>query len=277
MKILKISKNLENIFEHCFEHKLNRSSILIAFGGGVIGDMTGFAASIYQRGIDFIQIPTTLLAQVDASVGGKTGVNNSFGKNLIGSFYQPKAVYIDPKFLDTLPKREFSAGVAEIVKMAVTFDKDFFEELEKRYPQILDMATKRDLSETELRLIKEIEDTRKEIKELELKLTKEIEDTRKEIKELELKLTKEVEQVRLEVEEVRKEIKEVELKLTKEVEQVRLEVEEVRKEIKDVELKLTKEIEQVRFSTIKWIAGLIGGQTVVLITTFFTLLKLFLH
>jgi predicted phage-related endonuclease len=127
-----------------------------------------------------------------------------------------------------------------------------FEELEKRYPQILDMATKRDLSETELRLIKEIEDTRKEIKELELKLTKEIEDTRKEIKELELKLTKEVEQVRLEVEEVRKEIKEV-------------------------ELKLTKEIEQVRFSTIKWIAGLIGGQTVVLITTFFTLLKLFLH
>jgi methyl-accepting chemotaxis protein len=141
-----------------------------------------------------------------------------------------------------------------------------FEELEKRYPQILDMATKRDLSETELRLIKEIEDTRKEIKELELKLTKEIEQVRKE-----------TQQVRLEVEEVRKEIKEVELKLTKEIEQVRLEVEEVRKEIKDVELKLTKEIEQVRFSTIKWIAGLIGGQTVVLITTFFTLLKLFLH
>jgi TRAP-type mannitol/chloroaromatic compound transport system substrate-binding protein len=127
-----------------------------------------------------------------------------------------------------------------------------FEELEKRYTQILDMATKRDLSETELRLIKEIEATRKEIKELELKLTKE------------------VEQVRLEVEEVRKEIKEVELKLTKEIE-------EVRKEIKEVELKLTKEIEQVRVSTIKGIAGLIGGQTVVLITTFFTLLKLFLH
>ncbi len=134
-----------------------------------------------------------------------------------------------------------------------------FEELEKRYPQILDMATKRDLSETELRPIKEIENTRKEIKEIELKLTERIE------------------QVRLEVEEVRKEIKEVELRLSKEIEQVRLEIEEVRKEVKEVELKLTKEIEQVRFSTIKWIAGLIGGQTVVLITTFFTLLKLFLH
>ena len=122
---------LETILEHCFEHKLNRSSLLIAFGGGVIGDMTGFAASIYQRGIDFIQIPTTLLSQVDASVGGKTGINNRFGKNLIGAFYQPIAVNIDPHFLTTLPKREFGAGVAEIVKMAVTFNKDFFEWLEQ--------------------------------------------------------------------------------------------------------------------------------------------------
>ena len=123
-------ETIEDILEHCFEHKLNRSSLLIAFGGGVIGDMTGFAASIYQRGIEFIQIPTTLLSQVDASVGGKTGVNNKFGKNLVGAFHQPQAVYIDPFFLTTLPKREFSAGIAEIVKMAVCFNKDFFEWLE---------------------------------------------------------------------------------------------------------------------------------------------------
>jgi 3-dehydroquinate synthase len=92
--------------------------------------MTGFTASLYQRGIDFIQIPTTLLSQVDASVGGKTGVNNKYGKNLIGAFYQPKAVYIDPSFLETLPEREFAAGVAEVVKMAVMFDKEFFKYLQ---------------------------------------------------------------------------------------------------------------------------------------------------
>ncbi len=117
---------VEDILNQCFEHKLDRKSLLIAFGGGVIGDMTGFTASLYQRGIDFIQVPTTLLSQVDASVGGKTGVNNSYGKNLIGAFYQPKAVYIDPEFLKTLPDREFAAGVAEIVKMAVMFDKEYF-------------------------------------------------------------------------------------------------------------------------------------------------------
>jgi len=126
-------KNFESlnlILNACFEHRLDRQSLLIAFGGGVIGDMTGFAASIYQRGINFIQIPTTLLAQVDASVGGKTGINNSYGKNLIGSFWQPRAVYCESTFLKTLPKREFSAGVAEIIKMAVTFDKEFFEWLQ---------------------------------------------------------------------------------------------------------------------------------------------------
>jgi 3-dehydroquinate synthase len=122
--------SLETILEHCFENKLNRSSVLIAFGGGVIGDMTGFAASIYQRGIDFIQIPTTLLSQVDASVGGKTGINNKYGKNLVGAFHQPIEVNIDPYFLTTLPKREMGAGIAEIIKMAVTFNSDFFEWLE---------------------------------------------------------------------------------------------------------------------------------------------------
>lgn len=123
-------ETIESILEHCFENRLDRKSLLVAFGGGVIGDMTGFAASIYQRGIDFVQIPTTLLSQVDASVGGKTGINNKFGKNLVGAFHQPIAVHIDPSMLKTLPKREFGAGVAEIVKMAVTFNKDFFEWLE---------------------------------------------------------------------------------------------------------------------------------------------------
>lgn len=126
----KNQQSVDLILESLFNHRFNRKSLLIAFGGGVIGDMTGYVSSIYQRGIDFIQIPTTLLSQVDASVGGKTGMNNSYGKNLIGAFHQPKAVYIDPYFLETLPTREFGAGVAEIIKMAVTFNKDFFDFLE---------------------------------------------------------------------------------------------------------------------------------------------------
>jgi 3-dehydroquinate synthase len=127
-------KNYESIeyaLDRLFDAKYDRNSIIIAFGGGVIGDMSGFAASIFLRGIKFIQIPTTLLAMVDSSVGGKTGINNKYGKNLIGSFYQPEAVYIDTHFLSTLPKREFAAGMAEVVKMAVMFDKEFFEKLEK--------------------------------------------------------------------------------------------------------------------------------------------------
>lgn len=137
--------SINTILESLFNHRFNRKSMLIAFGGGVIGDMTGYAASIYQRGIDFIQIPTTLLSQVDASVGGKTGMNNSYGKNLIGAFHQPKAVYIDPHFLTTLPWREFGAGVAEIVKMAVTFNKEFFTFLESadlKDPKVLQEAIK---------------------------------------------------------------------------------------------------------------------------------------
>ena len=102
----KTLETVENILNECFEHKLDRKSLLIAFGGGVIGDMTGFTASLYQRGIDFIQIPTTLLCSGRCiSVGGKTGVNNKYGKNLIGAFYQPKAVYIDPAFLKTLTSK----------------------------------------------------------------------------------------------------------------------------------------------------------------------------
>ncbi|MDD2383829.1 MAG: 3-dehydroquinate synthase [Sulfurospirillaceae bacterium] len=147
--------SLNTILNGCFEHRLDRKSLLIAFGGGVIGDMTGFAASIFQRGIDFIQIPTTLLAQVDASVGGKTGINNSYGKNLIGTFWQPRAVYCESTFLKTLPPREFSAGVAEIIKMAVTFDKDFFEWLENhdiREDTFLKMAIQKSV-ETKARVV----------------------------------------------------------------------------------------------------------------------------
>ena len=123
----KNTASVEQILEQLFGSKLDRKSTLIALGGGVISDITGFCASIYERGIDFINIPTTLLAQVDASVGGKTGVNNRFGKNLIGSFYQPRAVYCESKFLSTLPAREFATGVAEAVKMAVCFDVELFK------------------------------------------------------------------------------------------------------------------------------------------------------
>ncbi|MDR2033933.1 MAG: 3-dehydroquinate synthase [Helicobacteraceae bacterium] len=124
-------QTIEKILDRLCDLRLDRRSVLIAFGGGVIGDMTGFCAAIYQRGISFVQIPTTLLAMVDASVGGKTGVNNSYGKNLIGAFYQPLSVHIDPAWLKTLPKREFLSGIAEIIKMAATLDKGFFEWLEK--------------------------------------------------------------------------------------------------------------------------------------------------
>ncbi|WP_120912827.1 3-dehydroquinate synthase [Helicobacter pylori] len=124
--------SLERILNNAFEMQLNRHSLMIALGGGVVSDMVGFASSIYFRGIDFINIPTTLLSQVDASVGGKTGINTPYGKNLIGSFHQPKAVYIDLAFLKTLEKREFQAGVAEIIKMAVCFNKNLVERLETK-------------------------------------------------------------------------------------------------------------------------------------------------
>ena len=125
-------QTIETILEQLFVSRLDRSSVIIALGGGVVSDMAGFAASIFERGIKFINIPTTLLAQVDASVGGKTGVNNKFGKNLIGSFYQPSAVYCETWFLKTLEKREFAAGLAEAVKMAVTFDEKLFSWMEDR-------------------------------------------------------------------------------------------------------------------------------------------------
>lgn len=121
---------LQLIYNKLLQGKFDRSSVLIALGGGVIGDMVGFAAATYQRGINFIQIPTTLLAQVDSSVGGKTAVNHPLGKNMIGAFHQPKAVFIDPSTLNTLPDREFSAGMAEVIKYGLIRDISFFDWLE---------------------------------------------------------------------------------------------------------------------------------------------------
>ncbi len=120
-------------------HRFERTSVLAAFGGGVIGDLTGFAAAIYQRGISFVQIPTSLVAQVDSSVGGKTGVDHRLGKNLIGAFYQPRAVLIDPETLRTLPAREWTAGLAEVIKYGIIADESFFSFLEKEMPAILRM------------------------------------------------------------------------------------------------------------------------------------------
>ena len=120
----------EKIYESLLKAKLDRKSALIALGGGVIGDITGFAASTYMRGIDFIQIPTTLLAQVDSSVGGKTGVNHPLGKNMIGAFWQPRLVWIDTATLETLPRREFLSGLGEVIKYGVIWDEDFFAYLE---------------------------------------------------------------------------------------------------------------------------------------------------
>ena len=118
------------IFSALLEARFDRSCTLIALGGGVVGDMTGFAAASYQRGVSFIQIPTTLLSQVDSSVGGKTGVNHVLGKNMIGAFYQPKCVVIDVDTLDTLEDREYSAGMAEIIKYGLLGNIDFLHYLQ---------------------------------------------------------------------------------------------------------------------------------------------------
>lgn len=128
---------LNLVFDALLEHRFNRTATLIALGGGVIGDMTGFAAACYQRGVNFIQVPTTLLAQVDSSVGGKTGVNHSLGKNMIGAFYQPQCVMIDLQVIDTLPERELSAGLAEVIKYGLIYDSDFFAWLETNIDSLM--------------------------------------------------------------------------------------------------------------------------------------------
>ncbi len=126
----KTLETLENIYDVLIERQFDRYCGIIALGGGGIGDLTGFAAATYLRGLPFVQIPTTLLSQVDSSVGGKTGVNHPQGKNLIGAFYQPKHVHIDVMALETLPKREYSSGMAEVVKYGIMRDLEFFTWLE---------------------------------------------------------------------------------------------------------------------------------------------------
>lgn len=128
---------LDRIFNALLSENFDRGCTLIALGGGVIGDMTGFAAASYQRGVDFIQIPTTLLAQVDSSVGGKTGVNHSLGKNMIGAFHQPVAVIADMSTLDTLDDRELRAGLAEVIKYGFIIDAEFFTWLEDNLDALL--------------------------------------------------------------------------------------------------------------------------------------------
>jgi 3-dehydroquinate synthase len=139
----KNSETLNKIYDALIEARCERSATIIALGGGVIGDLTGYAAATYLRGVPFIQIPTTLLSQVDSSVGGKTGINHPRGKNMIGAFYQPEVVVIDTDTLKTLPPREYSAGVAEVIKYGLIRDADFFSWLENNIPKLmaLDEAT----------------------------------------------------------------------------------------------------------------------------------------
>ena len=130
-------QTLNQIFDTLLANQCERNTTIIALGGGVIGDLAGFAAATYMRGVPFIQIPTTLLAQVDSSIGGKTGINHDLGKNLIGAFYQPRMILADSKTLDTLPKREFISGIAEIIKYGLIRDHVFFEWLEKNMARLL--------------------------------------------------------------------------------------------------------------------------------------------
>ena len=123
-------QSIQKVYDTALSNHIERSSTFVALGGGVVGDMTGFSAATWLRGVNFVQVPTSLLAIVDASVGGKTGVNHPQGKNLIGAFYQPKLVAIDPNLLKTLPLREFRAGIAEIIKYGVIWDEDLFTKLE---------------------------------------------------------------------------------------------------------------------------------------------------
>jgi 3-dehydroquinate synthase len=133
----KNSETLNLIYDALLQNRCERSTTLIALGGGVIGDLTGYAAATYLRGVPFIQIPTTLLSQVDSSVGGKTGINHPLGKNMIGAFYQPQLVLADIDTLQTLPSREFSAGMAEVIKYGLIRDPDFFDWLEMHIEQLM--------------------------------------------------------------------------------------------------------------------------------------------
>jgi 3-dehydroquinate synthase len=136
-EIHKRAATLETIYDHLLANRCDRTTTLIALGGGVVGDLCGFAAATYQRGVPFIQVPTTLLAQVDSSVGGKTGINHPRGKNMIGAFWQPQLVLADTDTLKTLPERELSAGLAEVIKYGLIRDLPFLEWLEANMDRLL--------------------------------------------------------------------------------------------------------------------------------------------
>jgi 3-dehydroquinate synthase len=129
----------EELYEHLFDHEMDRKSLIVALGGGVLGDLAGFVAATFMRGIPFVQVPTTLLAQVDSSIGGKVAVNHPRGKNMIGCFYQPKAVFIDTDTLRTLPKAEITAGMVEVMKYGMIKDAAFFEYIDKNLSKILEL------------------------------------------------------------------------------------------------------------------------------------------
>lgn len=135
----KTMETVQSILSYMLDGHFTRKSIVIALGGGVVGDIAGFCASIYMRGIDWVQIPTTLLAQVDSSVGGKTGVNMPQAKNVVGSFYQPKAVIIDTDVLQTLPSRELISGIGEVIKYGIIYDYDFFSYIYKNLSQLFQL------------------------------------------------------------------------------------------------------------------------------------------
>jgi len=137
----KNNQTLQIIYDHLLQNRCERNTTLIALGGGVVGDLTGYAAATYLRGVPFIQVPTTLLSQVDSSVGGKTGINHPLGKNMIGAFYQPKLVLADIDTLKTLPQRELSAGVAEVIKYGLIRDADFFDWLEINMSALMALDT----------------------------------------------------------------------------------------------------------------------------------------
>ena len=136
-EIYKNAETLAHVYDALIDSGLDRSSFIVALGGGVVGDLAGFAAATYLRGIPFVQVPTTLLAQVDSCVGGKTAIDHPRGKNLIGAFYQPRLVLIDVDTLATLPEREYRAGMAEVIKYGVALDLTFFEYLEQHVTAIL--------------------------------------------------------------------------------------------------------------------------------------------
>ncbi|MEY4385003.1 MAG: hypothetical protein RLY20_286 [Verrucomicrobiota bacterium] len=133
--------NVQRCYDQLAANRLERKSFIIALGGGVVGDLAGFVAATYLRGIPFVQVPTTLLAQVDSSVGGKTGVNLKAGKNLVGAFYQPRLVLCDLDTLKTLPPREFRAGLAEVIKYGIIYDEPLFRRLERDLPKLLRKQT----------------------------------------------------------------------------------------------------------------------------------------